>query len=216
MARAISSLPVPVSPKMRTVASVGATFVTCASTRRPQGPWCVVRLVDRVRLRSASVRRGGVPLVAQSQPDSPRPSEEVSRSPRGNWLAEIRLRRGRRSPSRALMAGARSGRLRLRRGSVRARAGSVGDGPTNGRAPDRSGADRRSDRRIQRAGPSRREPGRPSLYVIVTLSQASWSGHVRCWLRNDVRETPGGPQASMGEGGRDEGTASRSRWRSSR
>src|SRR5919201_1678427 len=34
MARAISSFPVPVSPKMSTVASVSATFSTCASTRR--------------------------------------------------------------------------------------------------------------------------------------------------------------------------------------
>ena len=34
MARAISSFPVPVSPKIRTVESVGATFATCASTRR--------------------------------------------------------------------------------------------------------------------------------------------------------------------------------------
>src|SRR5207244_6331004 len=33
MARAISSLPVPVSPEIRTVDSVGATFATCASTR---------------------------------------------------------------------------------------------------------------------------------------------------------------------------------------
>jgi hypothetical protein len=32
MARAISSLPVPVSPAMRTVESVGATFVTLEST----------------------------------------------------------------------------------------------------------------------------------------------------------------------------------------
>src|SRR5258708_7355691 len=34
MARAISSLPVPVSPKMRTVESVRATFDTCLSTIR--------------------------------------------------------------------------------------------------------------------------------------------------------------------------------------
>src|SRR5229473_6374212 len=34
MARAISSLPVPVSPKIRTVETVGATFSTCARTRR--------------------------------------------------------------------------------------------------------------------------------------------------------------------------------------
>ncbi len=34
MARAISSFPVPVSPNMRTVESVGATFATCDSTRR--------------------------------------------------------------------------------------------------------------------------------------------------------------------------------------
>jgi hypothetical protein len=34
MARAISSFPVPVSPEIRTVESVGATFDTCASTRR--------------------------------------------------------------------------------------------------------------------------------------------------------------------------------------
>src|SRR5947208_13136506 len=33
MARAISSFPVPVSPKMRVVASLGATVLACASTR---------------------------------------------------------------------------------------------------------------------------------------------------------------------------------------
>src|SRR6266436_537714 len=34
MARAISSFPVPVSPNIRTVESVGATFATCDSTAR--------------------------------------------------------------------------------------------------------------------------------------------------------------------------------------
>src|SRR6266481_813148 len=34
MARAISSFPVPVSPEIRTVEPVGATFDTCLSTRR--------------------------------------------------------------------------------------------------------------------------------------------------------------------------------------
>ncbi len=34
MARAISSLPVPVSPQMSTTESVGATVSTCSSTRR--------------------------------------------------------------------------------------------------------------------------------------------------------------------------------------
>src|SRR5437016_486147 len=34
MARAINSLPVPVSPRMSTVESVGDTFETCDSTRR--------------------------------------------------------------------------------------------------------------------------------------------------------------------------------------
>ena len=33
IARAINSLPVPVSPRIRTVASVGATTSTCAITR---------------------------------------------------------------------------------------------------------------------------------------------------------------------------------------
>src|SRR3989442_11083046 len=37
MARATNSLPVPVSPRMSTVESVVATFVTCARTRRRAG-----------------------------------------------------------------------------------------------------------------------------------------------------------------------------------
>src|SRR5580692_3042776 len=55
-ARAISSLPVPVSPRMRTVASDGATFATCFSTCR----------MDSQEPTNLLKHRGAVNFLAQS------------------------------------------------------------------------------------------------------------------------------------------------------
>jgi len=62
MARAINSLPVPVSPRMSTVESVGDTFETCDSTRRSTSdePTISSNMDDRTmssRNASVSLRR---------------------------------------------------------------------------------------------------------------------------------------------------------------
>src|SRR5580698_7145391 len=66
MARAISSFPVPLSPVIRTVASLGATLITCAVTPQIalEDPTISSNIdVDRTSSRRSSVSSSSSPLI---------------------------------------------------------------------------------------------------------------------------------------------------------
>ena len=77
------------SRRIQEEAAAAQPGVAAPRSRRPAQRFAAPP-VDRVRRRSASVHSEAVPLVARWTPDSPRRSEEVSRSLAGTPLAEPR------------------------------------------------------------------------------------------------------------------------------